>query len=85
MIKRIDKTISLHGATAHVFRHTLGTLVYSETKDVKIVQVILGHSDFKTTADRYVHPEKSREQSAMERVNNVLLHHDHNKADSAAG
>lgn len=76
MIKRIEKTIDMHGATAHVFRHTLGTLIYDASQNVKTVQSILGQSDFKTTSDRYVHPVEARKQSAMQKVNNLIARSD---------
>ena len=44
MLKRIEKTIDMHGATAHVFRHSLGTLLYDASQNVKTVQSIMGHS-----------------------------------------
>jgi len=56
MMDRIHSTIDLHGATAHVFRHTMGTMLNDAQADVKTIQSILGQSDYKTTMDRYVHP-----------------------------
>lgn len=72
MIDRIEKTIDMHGATAHVFCHSLGTLLYDASQNVKTVQDIMGHSDFKTTTDRYVHPVEARKQSAMQKVNSLI-------------
>lgn len=37
-------------ATAHQLRHWFGTHLYSETRDIRLVQEIMGHSDPKTTA-----------------------------------
>ena len=70
MLKRIEKTIDMHGATAHVFRHSLGTLLYSQ--NVKTVQSIMGHSDFKTTTDRYVHAIDERKQTAIQQVDSLI-------------
>ena len=70
---RIQKTIDLHGATAHVFRHTMGTLLNDAAADVKTIQSILGQSDFKTTMDRYVHPRENKKQEAIKKVS-LLLH-----------
>lgn len=72
MLTRIRKAIDLHGATAHVFRHSLGTLLYDTTQNVKTVQDILGHSDFKTTVDRYVHPVDERKQTAIQQVDSLI-------------
>jgi integrase len=42
----------------HLFRHSAGRIVHSETRDVKTVQELLGHSRLSTTADIYTHVEK---------------------------
>ena len=72
MWERIDKTINLHGATPHVFRHTMGTLLNDVGADVKTIQGVLGQRDFKTTADRYVHSRNERKQEAALKVSNLL-------------
>jgi len=72
MMKRIHDTIDLHGATAHVFRHTMGTMLNDASADVKTIQSILGQSDFKTTMDRYVHPREDKKQEAIQRVGSML-------------
>ncbi|MBR6861083.1 MAG: site-specific integrase [Acidaminococcaceae bacterium] len=72
MMKRIHDTVDLHGATAHVFRHTMGTMLNDAAADVKTIQSILGQSDFKTTMDRYVHPRENKKQEAIQRVGSML-------------
>lgn len=57
--ERIGKEVNLHGATAHVFRHTYATMAESYT-DPKTLQAILGHADIQTTLNRYAHPVKER-------------------------
>ena len=42
------------GYSCHVFRHSCGTNLYKETKDLRLVQDILRHRDPKVTA-RYAH------------------------------
>ena len=42
------------GYSCHVFRHSCGTNLYHETKDLRLVQDILRHRDQKVTA-RYAH------------------------------
>ena len=69
---RIQKTIDLHGATAHVFRHTMGTMLNDTNADVKTIQSILGQSDYKTTMDRYVHPRENKKQEAIKKVSLLL-------------
>lgn len=60
---RIRKTIDTHGATAHVFRHTFATFAEPHT-DVKNLQAIMGHSDIKTTMNRYTHKQEERVRQA---------------------
>ena len=49
----IPRTNGKHGY--HIFRHTAGTLLYSKSRDLKLVQGVLRHSDISTTSDIYVH------------------------------
>lgn len=42
------------GMSCHIFRHTFGTNLYKNTKDLRLVQEHLRHRDPKTTA-RYTH------------------------------
>lgn len=65
--ERIRRTIDLHGATAHVFRHTFATLAAVHT-DVKNLQAIMGHSDIQTTMNRYTHPQEIRVMAAVEEL-----------------
>lgn len=48
----IDKDKQL---SAHELRHTCGTLLYNETKDIYLVSRFLGHSDIGITTKIYVH------------------------------
>lgn len=43
--------------TAHELRHTFGTLLYEETKDIYRVSKFLGHSDIGITTKTYVHSD----------------------------
>lgn len=52
---RINRTIDLHGATAHIFRHTFATFLNAAGVDPKTIQYIMGHSDISTTMNRYTH------------------------------
>jgi len=72
MMKRINASVDLHGATSHVFRHTIGTMLNDTGADVKTIQSILGQSDFKTTMDRYVHPRDNKKQEAIKNVSLLL-------------
>lgn len=61
----------------HDLRHTFGTRLYKETKDIHLVQRAMNHSDVQTTL-RYVHTDYSDVQEAMERLHNKVanLHHE---------
>lgn len=65
--ERIGKQIDLHGATAHVFRHTYATMTEPYT-DPKTLQTVLGHADIKTTMNRYTHaiPEQIHKLSELD-------------------
>ena len=65
--ERIGKTINLHGATAHIFRHTFATMMEPHT-DIKTLQSIMGHADIQTTMNRYTHPIMENIQ-ALSRIN----------------
>lgn len=44
-MERIGKTINMHDATAHVFRHSYLTFLGTLNTNVKTIQAIAGHSD----------------------------------------
>lgn len=52
---RINRTVDLHGATPHIFRHTFLTIMAGLNVDIKTLQAIAGHSDIQITMNRYVH------------------------------
>lgn len=41
----------------HIFRHSAGSLIYARSRDLKLVQSALGHSNISTTSDIYIHLE----------------------------
>ena len=57
--ERIGKKIDLHGATAHVFRHTYITMAAAHV-DIKTLQSIAGHADISTTMNRYAHGREDK-------------------------
>lgn len=48
-------------------RHTFATLWVESGEDLKVLQEILGHSRYETTANRYVHPSRRAHKEAMVR------------------
>lgn len=61
LLRRVNKTIDMHGATPHILRHTYATLLNNAGVNPKTIQYILGHADISTTMNRYTH-------SSMENV-----------------
>lgn len=57
--QRIGRKIDLHGATAHVFRHTYITMAAAHV-DIKTLQSIAGHADISTTMNRYAHGREDK-------------------------
>ena len=58
--QRIEATIDLHGATAHIFRHSYLTYAAGLGTDLKTLQSIAGHADIQTTMNRYVHKQNDK-------------------------
>lgn len=52
---RIKIQVDLHGASAHIFRHTFLTMLSNAGVSPKIIQVIAGHADISTTMNIYTH------------------------------
>jgi len=56
---------------AHLFRHTYGTLLYDKTKDLALVQDMLGHEDPNTTRV-YTHIDNDRKLKAGTSMENII-------------
>ena len=69
--ERIKKTVDLHGATAHIFRHTYATMAIGSGEDIKTVQGILGHSTASTTMNIYAHIQQKQIAEAGRRLNGM--------------
>ena len=70
-MERIEKTINLHGATAHILRHTFATLAIGKGMDLKTVQGLLGHSTANTTMNIYAHVQKDRLLQASKQIGDI--------------
>ena len=53
-LKKAGKELGLN-LTWHGLRHWSGTMLFYENADVKTIQTRLGHADFRTTANWYIH------------------------------
>jgi len=72
MMERIRKTINMHGATPHVFRHSFATMLNDAGASIKTIQDVIGDADFSTTANRYVHSRAESKRKAVEDVGRIL-------------
>ncbi|MGA2610224.1 MAG: tyrosine-type recombinase/integrase [Terriglobia bacterium] len=65
-LKKAGKKLGLH-LTWHGLRHWAGTMLFYENVDVKTIQSRLGHADFRTTANWYIHAnvEAAREAAQV--------------------
>ena len=61
------KKCGLPAFSPHDLRHTCGTLLLAETKDVKAVQTLLGHSDASVTLNYYVRSDIKQVQNATDK------------------
>ena len=72
--KRIEKTINLHGATPHIFRHTYTTIAIASGEDLKTVQGLMGHATASITMDVYAHIQQSKMKKAGEHLKDMYSH-----------
>ncbi len=70
--RRINKRIDLHGASAHVFRHSYLTYMAGQTTDVKTLQAIAGHSTIGMTMNHYVHAQPEKIKEAGKQMHDLL-------------
>lgn len=70
--KEITDEIGLEGVTFHTLRHTFATRCIEAGFDAKTLSEILGHSDVKTTLNRYVHSSFVLKQNNMEKLSLLI-------------
>ncbi len=78
--KKIDADDSIKNKEAkklpkiriHDMRHSAGTLLYKLFKDIKLVQLYLGHSTISVTADTYVHTDLDLLREAASAIDKAL-------------
>ena len=58
----------------HDLRHSAATLLLSMGVPMKVVQELLGHSNFSTTANVYLHVLPTMQQEAMSKMDEFLRH-----------
>lgn len=70
--KMIDEC-KIKKANFHALRHTFATRCIEAGVDVKTLSELLGHSDVKTTLNRYVHSSFELKQKSMEQLEMSLI------------
>ena len=69
---RINKTINLYDATAHVLRHTFLTYANNHGADPKTLQTLAGHASAQFTLSQYVHSQTEQLQRIGSIISNEL-------------
>ncbi|KXS41477.1 MULTISPECIES: site-specific tyrosine recombinase/integron integrase [unclassified Candidatus Frackibacter] len=67
MVKKYAKKAGVRNAskiTPHKLRHTFASLLYQKTKDLRVLQDLLGHSNISTT-QIYTHTDKDQRKNAV--------------------
>ena len=67
---------NLDKANFHALRHTFATRCIEAGFDVKTLSEILGHTDVKTTLNRYVHSSYDLKQSNMDKLKPMVMSYD---------
>ncbi|PKM51608.1 MAG: hypothetical protein CVV02_05930 [Firmicutes bacterium HGW-Firmicutes-7] len=62
------RQLGLKVITFHDVRHSCASWLLHKGVDLKIIQEILGHSNFSITADTYAHVDLSQKREALDRL-----------------
>lgn len=79
IFSRYLKSVSISRKNFHSLRHTFATNCIESGMDVKCLSEILGHSDVKTTMNRYVHPSMN---SKRHQINKCFDYYGQNHGSS---
>jgi integrase/recombinase XerD len=70
MIKKYARLAGIKNAqkiTPHKLRHTFASMIYQKTKDIRIIQDLLGHANISTT-QIYTHTDIQQKKEAIEEL-----------------
>jgi len=73
-IKKVALRAGLARVTAHMLRHSFATHLYESGADLISIQILLGHSHVKTTAE-YAHASAFKVKDVFERCHPLGLNH----------
>jgi integrase len=68
---KIERVSRAHGF--HLFRHSAGSIIHAQTRDLKMAQQLLRHSRIDTTADVYVHVDEAVAGEATEALAQLII------------
>lgn len=71
--KRMTTECGLENVTFHTLRHTFATRCVECGFDIKSLSEILGHTDVKTTLNKYVHSSMELKQANMNKLNQIAI------------
>jgi integrase len=71
-MQRIMREAGIEGRRFHDLRHTGASMLHAMGVDMKTIQGVLGHSDYRLTADTYTHVEDSVMKDAADRMGKFL-------------
>ena len=71
--KSVSKMCGIEGSTFHTLRHTFATRCIECGFDAKTLSEILGHSDVKTTLNRYVHCSLELKKNSMNLLTRIAV------------
>jgi integrase len=80
-LKKAEKRLGLD-LTWHGLRHWAGTMLHQEGVDIKTIQSRLGHADFRTTANWYIHFSNEAALEAAQPASKLVDGRDSNSAVS---
>jgi integrase len=75
-LNKIAKKLALPNVTLTMLRHSFASTLIDASYSMKDVQIMMGHSQFQTTANTYVHVEKEK---LRKRVSGSISNIYHNK------